>query len=111
MASESENSIREELLLVLSTEGAAPFVPPILAAAARKNLRVAIFLTGKGAALACASKLGLQFSTLENAVVCAESWQQYANLDSNAEPKCMVELGSQTDHSRLVGDASRVLSL
>lgn len=109
MVLDSDNTETEDLLVVLSQKDSAPLLKPILEAAKRKRIKVAVFLTGQGAGLACQKQLGEQLAMLDTAIVCAESWQIYEN--EIADAMCRVEFGSQTDHSRLVGDVQRVLSL
>ena len=61
--------------------------------------------------LAGDADLGEQLAALETAIVCAESWHADVDADATDSRKCCVELGSQTDHSRLVGLAKKIVSL
>jgi len=94
------------ILLVVSSSRCAHVFIPLLQALKRKKVSVAVFLTGSGAHLLNDQHVVDLIEHSKEAVVCSESWQQHST-----EKKCPVSLGSQTDHSRLVGEASRVISL
>ena len=106
MAIDNETASQFDLLLVLSTTKAKAIATGLLSAAERKQLDVAVFLTGEGAALAAKSELGDLFANVASAVVCTESWQA-----CEATCECGIEQGSQTNHSRMVGSAGKVISL
>lgn len=112
MDTDNESVDQFDLLLVLSTRAAKPLALGLLSAAERKQLRVAVFLTGQGAVLAAYSELGRLLSNLSSAVVCTESWEACkANSEFESDSECGAELGSQTNHSQLVGNAIKVISL
>jgi len=95
-----------DLLVVVARVGGGPIAKQMLLACERKHKRTAIFLTGEAAVLAGDSEYSQVYSNAVAAIVCAESWHS-AKLTVD----CLMELGSQTDHSRLVGDAEQIVSL
>lgn len=95
-----------DLLIVVTTEAAAPYLLPLIAAAKRADVSLAVFLTNDGVKLAAEKALGQQLTKLDKAVMCAESWTSY--MPNETSP---VTSGSQTDHSQLIGSAGVVISL
>lgn len=95
-----------DLLMVLSTKESGPVAEQLVNACVRRQKRSAVFITGDAATLAGDERYLAMFQSTDTAIVCAESWE-----GSSAKRKCLVELGSQTDHSRLAGEANKILSL
>jgi len=95
-----------DILIVVTTETAGPYLQPLLAAAQRANASVGIFLTNDGVKLGEAAQLGEQLAQLETAVVCAESWTKFIPNETT-----LLTSGSQTNHSQMIGSAGVVISL
>lgn len=95
-----------DILIVVTTAMSGPYLFPLINAAQRANATVAVFLTNDGVKLASADAHGGELAELGTAVVCAESWTNFL-----ANEPCLVKSGSQTDHSQLIGSASKVISL
>jgi len=99
-------AIMSDLLLVLSNRNSGPIAQQLVSACNRSDKRVAIFLTGDAAVLAGDNRFSTTFANAQAAIVCAESWELSASQET-----CLVQLGSQTDHSRLAADANNIISL
>jgi hypothetical protein len=95
-----------DLLVVLSNKKSGPVAEQLVNACARMEKRSALFITGDAAELAGDKRYDAMFQSTGTAIVCAESWD-----GSASEQKCLVQLGSQTDHSRLAGEADKIMSL
>lgn len=95
-----------ELLLVVSRPESGPIVLPLLNAAIRRRVKVAVFLTNEGSRLAVEPWLGALAKQCESVVVCTESLNSWAD-----ESHSVVTLGSQTDHSQLAAVATRIVTL
>lgn len=95
-----------DVLLVITSRDSGKIVMPLLHALKRKSVSTAVFITGNGAQILNDSDAVKTLKQWPEVVVCSESWQQ-----SGGGETCPVTLGSQTDHSRLMGIASRVVSL
>ena len=65
-----------------------------------------IFFTGDGVRTLCDPEVVACTDGAAESVVCEHSWSQAMK----SQP-CPLTLGSQTDHSRMLGSASRVVSL
>ena len=95
-----------DLLIVVTTEKAGPYLTPMLAAANRTDSKVAVFFTNDGVNLVTGCESLKMMAEKDRAIVCAESWQHYLQ-----DRPCPISLGSQTNHSQMIADATRVISL
>jgi hypothetical protein len=95
-----------KLLLVVSNPKAAAALAGLAEACRRKPVGLLCFFTGAGVSLLDEPGLQSALAHAERAVVCEHSWQQFA---PDRPPP--IEQGSQTDHSSMVGEASRLVSL
>ena len=78
-----------------------------LADACRRNaVPYFVFFTGDGVRALSAPDTVERARRASEAVVCEHSWSQVMQ-----DRSCPLELGSQTDHSRMLGCADRVVSL
>ena len=95
-----------DILVVVTTEASGPYLLPLVAAAQRADVSIAVFLTNDGVKLASDQALGQNLRNMETVVMCAESWSTYL-----PDEKSPVTSGSQTDHSQMIGSAGVVISL
>ena len=93
-------------LFIVAHEDSGGYLCGLSGACRRKGVEFSIFFSGDGvrvlydpAVVACAGYAA-------EAVVCEHSWSQAMERQS-----CPLTLGSQTDHSRMLGSADRVISL
>ena len=94
------------MLLITITQPNGEFIlRNLLQACARKACEVCVFFTGQGVHLLEDEGVLTALAEAAEAVACAESWKESFQHD------CPVTSGSQTDHSRLIGEAQHVLSL
>ena len=94
------------LLFVIAHRDAGGCLRGLSDACRRKGVGFSIFFTGDGVrALSDAGVAECAGSAVE-AVVCEHSWRR----TMEGRP-CPVALGSQTDHSRMLASAGRVVSL
>ncbi len=95
-----------DVLLVVTTEAAAPLLARLGEALGRKGAVWAAFFTNDGVKSLLDSRVQGALASSARKVACQESWQRHL---PNAE--CPVELGSQTDNSALIAAAQRLVSL
>ena len=95
-----------ELLFVASTELGALLLVELGRACARRGTSWACFFTGDGVKLLARPDVRVQVSAATRAVACEHSWDRRMG-----SAPCPVELGSQTDHSALVANAAKVLTV
>lgn len=95
-----------ELMYVVSSRDAQTLLPPLLRATRRRGAGWSVFFTGEGVAVLRDPELATLVAEAGRAVVCEHSWQRHCD-----GTPCPVELGSQTDHSAMIADASKVISL
>lgn len=95
-----------DLMFVVSTPEAAKYLAPLAAACERRGLHWACFFTHDGVRVAADERVKALLPRAAAAVACAESWRRFMG-----EAACPVELGSQTEHSALVAEAARIVSL
>ena len=93
------------LLITVTRPNSEPILRNLLQACARKACEVCVFFTGQGVHLLEDEGVLTALAEAVEAVACAESWKESFQHD------CPVTSGSQTDHSRLIGEAQHVLSL
>jgi hypothetical protein len=94
-----------DLLIVVSSREAAPILEPMARACGRAGVDWGAFFTHDGVTVLGDTAIVEALQAARVSVVCGESWAQHAGGE------CPVRLGSQTDHSALVGEAARVVSL
>lgn len=94
------------LLIVISHPDAAPYVCEFGAACHRKNVPYSLFFTGDGVVTLSEACVLECAENAAEAVVCEHTWEKHKGTDI-----CPLALGSQTDHSRMVKTAGRLVSL
>ena len=94
-------------LLFVITHGESGACLRGLADACRRNgAAYSVFFTGDGVRALSAPHTVERAEHASEAVVCEHSWSQVMQDET-----CPLALGSQTDHSRMLGCADRVVSL
>ena len=94
-------------LLFVVAHGASGACLRGLSAACRRNaVAFSVFFTGDGVRTLSAAGTVEHARHAAEAVVCEHSWRQVMKGRT-----CPLALGSQTDHSRMLGYADRVVSL
>ena len=93
------------LLITVTRPNSEPILRNLLQACGRKACEVCVFFTGQGVHSLEDEGVLTALAEAAEAVACAESWKESFQHD------CPVTSGSQTDHSRLIGEAQHVLSL
>ena len=94
-------------LLFVVAHGASGACLRGLSAACRRNgVAFSVFFTGDGVRTLSVPDTVDHARHASEAVVCEHSWSQ-----STMDGACPLSLGSQTDHSRMLGRADRVVSL
>ena len=94
-------------LLFVVAHGASGACLRGLSAACRRNgVAFSVFFTGDGVRTLSAPDTVDHARHASEAVVCEHSWSQLMKGGA-----CPLALGSQTDHSRMLGYADRVVSL
>ena len=92
------------ILITVSTEDFARLINNLVSACSRQRQAVALFFTGSGVRLLDDQNLLRGIDSAGEAVACGESWRHFFS-----DP-CPISEGSQTDHSRLISQASHLLS-
>jgi len=96
-----------DLLVTVSVASSENILNPLLRACVRQGCSWQLFLTHEGVKVLDSTELvELLQSQDNNAIACHESWQLHGPGGD-----CPVALGSQTNHSEMVGSAARVVSL
>ena len=94
-------------LLIVVAHGESGACLRGLADACRRNgVAFSVFFTGDGVRTLSAPDTVERAGHASEAVVCEHSWSQVMQGRT-----CPLALGSQTDHSRMLGGAGRVVSL
>ena len=93
------------LLITVTRPDSENILKNILQACSRKACAVSVFFTGRGVHSLADHDVLTALSEAVEAVACADSWKEIFEHD------CPVSSGSQTDHSRLIGEAAQVVSL
>ncbi len=98
----------QNILFVISHPDASTYLIGMGAAAIRKGIEFSLFFTGDGVAVLTNSDHGLQktLDAANEAIACEHAWK-----NRQGKSNCPVVLGSQTDHSRMVGALNKVVSL
>lgn len=95
-----------KLLIVVSTDQSGPILTPLARACLRSGAKWGCFFTNDGVKLLGDGGLAALLGQADQAVACDHSWLRFMG-----DRPCPVELGSQTNHSALVGSAENVLTL
>ena len=93
------------LLITVSRPRSESVLKNLLGACRRKTCDVSVFFTGRGVQLLEDNEVLHALGDIKEAVACADSWKASYQFD------CPLTSGSQTDHSRLIGEAQHVVSL
>ena len=93
------------LLITVTQPDSENILKNILQACSRTACAVSVFFTGQGVQSLANHDVLTALSEAAEAVACADSWKEFFEHD------CPVISGSQTDHSRLIGEATQVMSL
>jgi len=72
----------------------------------RRNINYSLFFTADGVSTLGDSQVIECAAHADEAIACEFSWDQQGTKD-----QCPVEIGSQTDHSRLLKTADRLVTL
>lgn len=94
-----------DVLLVLTSRESGPIATGLIRALDRAGARWQCFFTNDGVELLNHPEFLTAIAGTARAVTCTHSWDIYGSGD------CPVERGSQTIHSSMMGEASRVISL
>ena len=95
-----------KLLIVVSTDRSAHLLAPLARACLRNDLEWGCFFTGDGVKFLADPDLAPLMAGVARAVACDHSWRRFMG-----ERACPIELGSQTNHSAMVGAAEKILTL
>jgi len=98
----------DRILFIVSHPDASAYLVGMGAAAARRGVKFSIFFTGNGVKLLSDNYYQLKSVTdaADEAIACEYAWN---SRQQNSE--CPVKMGSQTDHSRMIGVFNKVVSL
>lgn len=94
------------LLFVVAHGESGAYLRALADACRRTGVEYSVFVTGDGVRTLSAPETIERAGRASEAVVCEHSWSQV--MERRA---CPLALGSQTDHSRMLGCADRVVSL
>ena len=94
------------LLFVVAHGESGAYLRGLSAACRRNRVAFSVFFTGDGVRTLSAPDTVEHARHASEAVVCEHSWSQLMK-----DGTCPLSLGSQTDHSRMLGCADRVVSL
>ncbi len=94
------------MLFVISTDRGGQILAPLAHACIRKGIAWGCFFTNDGVRLLADSSIRSLMGVANQAIACEHSWQRFMAGES-----CPVELGSQTNHSALLANAARVITI
>ena len=94
------------VLFIVAHGAAGDYLRGLSGACRRKDVEFSVFFTGDGVRALSDSAVVDSVRRSAEAVVCDHSWGLAMRGAS-----CPLTLGSQTDHSRMLGAADRVVSL
>ena len=94
------------LLFVVAHGESGAYLRGLSAACRRNGVAFSVFFTGDGVRTLSAPDTVERARHASEAVVCEHSWSRLMKGGA-----CPLSLGSQTDHSRMIGCADRVVSL
>ncbi|MHB0974756.1 MAG: hypothetical protein ACYC0P_10990 [Thiobacillus sp.] len=95
-----------KLLIVVSTALGGHLLMPLARACSRNRVEWGCFFTNDGVKLLGDPALVSLLDGASRKVACDHSWVRFMG-----RPDCPVELGSQTNHSAMVGAAEKILTL
>ncbi|HCA26477.1 MAG TPA: hypothetical protein DEP05_02335 [Betaproteobacteria bacterium] len=95
-----------KFLFLVTAPDAARILVPLVRACRRQGAPWACFLTHDGVRVLERDDVRAIITDAIRAVACEYSWERFMGTQA-----CPVELGSQTDHSIMVGEAARIVSL
>lgn len=95
-----------KLLIIVSTSKSGDIANKLGKAALRRGITWAVFFTNDGVQALTDKEFAKTVSLASQAIACQESWQHYMPTSD-----CPVELGSQTNNSKLAGKAEHIVSL
>jgi len=95
-----------QLLITVSNSQAGSLLEPLLNACVRAGCEWGLFLTNDAAKFAAEAWLLNVARHSLGVVVCQESWTGHMQ-----DAPCSLTLGSQSNHSEMIGQADRVISL
>jgi len=96
-----------ELLITVSSAGSAPIVSGLARACKRAGCGFVVFVNHEAVAMLRDADVVQDLAFAESAVVCHDSWRRFIGDDV----ECPMETGSQTNHSLMIGQCDRVISL
>lgn len=94
------------VLFVIAHRDAGRCLRGLSDACRRKGVGFSIFFTGDGVRALSGAGVAERAGRAVEAVVCEHSWRR-----TMEDRPCPIALGSQTDHSRMLASANRVVSL
>lgn len=94
------------ILFIVSTPGAGRVLLPMAAACRRKGITWGFFFTNDGVQALTDPNVVEATRSAQQTVVCEYSWDRFMGHQD-----CPAELGSQTQNSMMVGEASHIVSL
>ena len=94
------------LLFVVAHGDAGAYLRGLSDACRRRGVKYSVFFTGDGVRALSGPETAASAGGAAESVVCEHSWSREMK-----DRACPLALGSQTDHSRLLGEADRVVSL
>jgi len=96
-----------DVLLTVSSAKSTHVLEPLLRACVRCGCSWKVFFTDEGVKALESEDIALILeSSQDSAIACHESWNRFGTGS-----ECKVMLGSQTNHSEMVANAIRVVSL
>ena len=95
-----------DLMFVISNPEAGTYLGPLLAACERRGLHWSCFFTNDGVRAVMHDKVRSLLPRAAQAAVCGDSWKRFMG-----DADCPIEVGSQTEHSALVAEAEKIVSL
>lgn len=95
-----------DFLFVITTPDALRILAPMARACRRQGARWTCFFTNDGVQVLEHKELRTLLPDSTQSVACEYSWKKFMGTQA-----CPVELGSQTDCSRMMGEADKVVSL
>ena len=94
------------VLFVIAHRDAGGCLRGLSDACRRKGIGYSVFFTGDGVRALSGAGIAERTGRAVEAVVCEHSWRR-----TMEDRPCPIALGSQTDHSRMLASANRVVSL
>lgn len=95
-----------DVLIVVSTDAAKDHFPPLAQALNRRGASWGAFFTNDGVNVLTDTSVAESLAQAHQAFACHESWSRQLG-----ETHCPIPFGSQMNHSAMVGEADRIVSL